>query len=81
MVAELNAGDVVAGEAVAVFTPIAEALVVGRTGLTGLGEEPSEVDLMGSAGLEERAVPCEVSGSFGPDDATPLRCWCCLRIA
>ena len=71
----MKLGDVVAGEAVAVFTPIADAFAVGRTGLIGLGVLPIEVDLTGSAGLEERGfVPCDVSGSFGPEPEMCLRC-------
>lgn len=84
---------VVAEDRVPVLTPIAEAFEVGKTGLIGAllddgeegdadedeEEEPIEVDLIGSAGLEARGVPCDVNGSFGPEEATPrlLCCSCC----
>lgn len=79
---------VVAEDTVPVLTPIAEAFEVGKTGLIGAlldeeegdadeEEEPIEVDLIGSAGLEERGVPCDVNGSFGPEEATPRLLCCC----
>lgn len=80
---------VVAEDTVPVLTPIAEALEVGKTGLIGVlldeegdadadeGVEPIEVDLIGSAGLEDRGVPCDVNGSFGPEEAIPRLLFCC----
>lgn len=75
---------VVAEDTVPVLTPIAEAFEVGKTGLIGVlmeeegdEEEPIEVDLIGSAGLEERGVPWDVSGSLGPEEAMPRLLLCC----